>query len=292
VSTIYFGQPGALVELHHPRGGVSTTRVRPYGQFRAGDGGFASERRINGARRYMLGYESLSREDFHVLLGYDQGHNGVGPWAFIDPAQINMLLVNQSSATSLVNDTDNFTVAGSGWAITSSNTLFRRGPRSLRMDATYADQTGTLSLDSPYAGWPGIPVADREHVFSVYARSAVDSAISVAARMIYLDTTGAVGSTTTGTTETVGTGAWTRLSVTADADGDAYCNLSVVASGASAGALLYLDQFQFEAGTAATDWTPGTGVLPMVIEQLDERWAWQWPEYRERPAFVLSEDTS
>jgi hypothetical protein len=30
----------------------------------------------------------------------------------------------------------------------------------------------------------------------------------------------------------------------------------------------------------------------VVIEQLDENWQWQWPEYRERPAFVLAEDTS
>jgi hypothetical protein len=293
MSTIYFGKPGALITLHQPRGGVRATRQRPTGQFRPGDGGYASERRLHGARKYALSYDSLSREDFHDMLAYDQGHNGVGPWVLLDPGQINMLTVNQSSATSLLNDTDNFTVAGSGWAITSDATLTRRGPRSLRMAATYANQTGTLTLDSPYAGWAGIPVADRDHAFSFYARTAVDSAISVAARMAYLDVNGATVSTTTGTVVVAGTGAWSQVLVAANADATAaYCNLTVVASGASAGALLYLDEFQFEAASTPTTWTPGTGVLPVVIEQLDENWQWQWPEYRERPAFVLAEDTS
>jgi hypothetical protein len=292
-TTIYFGRPGGLITLHHPRGGVRATRERPIGQFRPGDGGYASERRLHGARKYVLGYESLSREDFHTILAYDQGHMGVGPWALLDPGQVNMLTVNQSSATSHLNETDNFSVAGSGWAITSSAVLVRRGTRSLRMAATYADQTGTLSLTSPYAGWHGIPVADLDHTFSFYARTAVDSAISVAARIVYLDVNGATLSTTTGSTVVAGTGAWSQVSATANADSTAaYCNLSVIASGASAGALLYLDEFQFEAAAAATDWTPGTGVLPVVIEALDENWRWQWPDYRERPAFVLSEDTS
>lgn len=292
-SGIWFGAPGALVNVHDPRGGLRTTRQRPTGRFRPGDGGAATERRLRGARQYTLGYESLSRADFHTLLQYDQGHMGIGPWALIDPGQINMLTVNQSSATSLTNDADNFTVAGSGWAITSSTVLFRRGPRALRMDATYADQTGTLTLDSPYVGWPGIPVADRDHVFSFYARTAVDSAVSVAARMAYLDEDGVTLSTTTGSVVVAGTGAWSQVLVAANADtGSAYCNLTVVASGASAGALLYLDEFQFEAASTPTSWTPGTGVLPVVIEQLDEGWAWLWPEYRNRPAFVLTEDTS
>lgn len=293
MSTIYFGQPGSLITLHHARGGHDTTRQRPIGQFRPGDGGYATERRVHGGRKYTLAYESLSREDFHTMLAYDQGHNGVGPWALLDPAQVNMLTVNQSSATSLLNETDNFSVAGSGWAITSSSALFRRGPRSLRMAATYANQTGTVSLDSPYRGWHGIPVADRDHTFGLYARTAVDSAVSVAARIVCLDVNGATLSTTTGSVVTAGTGAWSQVFVTANADATAaYCNLSVIASGASAGALVYLDELQFEAASAPTDWTPGTGVLPVVIEQLDEAWRWQWPDYRERPVFVLAEDTS
>ncbi len=292
-TTIYFGRPGSLVTLHHPRGGLRTTRERPVGQFRPGDGGYASERRLHGARKYMLGYESLSREDFHVLLAYDQGHYGVGPWVLLDPGQVNMLTVNQSGATSHLNETENFSVAGSGWAIASSASLVRRGTRSLVMAATYADQTGTLSLDSPYRGWHGIPVADRDHVFGFYARTAVDSAISVAARIVYLDVNGATLSTTTGSTVVAGTGAWSQVYVAANADATAaYCNLSVIASGASAGALLYLDEFQFEAASTPTSWTPGTGVLPVVIESLDESWSFLWPDYRDRPAFILSEDTS
>jgi hypothetical protein len=293
MSTIYFGKPGSLITLHHARGGHDTTRDRPLGQFRTGDGGYASERRLHGARKYVLGYESLSRDDFHAILAYDQGHNGVGPWALLDPGQINMLTVNQSSATSHLNDTDNFTVAGSGWGLSSSPALFRRGPRSLRLLATYANQTASLTLNPPYAGWYGIPVADRDHTFGLYARTAVDSAISVAARIAYLDSAGATLSTTTGSVVTAGTGAWSQVYVTANADASAaYCNLTVIASGASAGALLYLDEFQLEAASAPTEWTPGTGVLPVVIEQLDETWRWQWPEYRERPVFVLAEDTS
>jgi hypothetical protein len=294
-SGIYFGKPGSLVALYDPRGGVKAPRVRPTGRFQPGDGGAATERRLHGARHYTLAYEALTRDDFHTLLKYDQGHMGAGPWAFIDPAQRNMLTVNQSSTTSLTNDGLNFSLAGSGWSMDSEATTVRRGPRSLRLDSVYSGQNATLTLDAPYAGWHGIPIVDRAHVFSMYIRSALDNAVTVTAAVTWLDVNGADLGGAASNAGVAASGAWTALSATADPpSGVAYARLTVAITGSTmnAGASVYLDEMQFEEGSTAGTWSPGTGVLPVVIEALDDNWPWLWEEYRTRPAFVLTEDTS
>jgi hypothetical protein len=294
-SGIYFGKPGSLVALYDPRGGIRGTRARPTGRFQPGDGGASSERRLNGARQYTLGYESLSRADFHTLLQYDQGHMGTGPWVLIDPGQRNMLMVNQSSTTSLANEALNFSIAGSGWSLASEATTVRRGPRSLRMLSTYAGVNGTVTLDSPYRGWPGIPVVDRAHVFSMYIRSALDNAVTVTATVTWLDANGADLGGAASNAGVAASGAWTALSATADPPATvAFARLSVTVTGSTmnAGASVYLDEMQFEEGSTAGAWSPGTGVFPVVIQELDDNWPWLWPDYRGRPAFVLTEDTS
>jgi hypothetical protein len=67
--------------------------------------------------------------------------------------------------------------------------------------------------------------------------------------------------------------AWTKLIATAVAPPtSAYALCRLVCTGATitVGGSLYVDELQFEQGTAATDWVPGTGVYPVETLALSE----------------------
>lgn len=291
--TIYFGQPGSLVELPHPRGGVQATRDRPTAVFRTGGGGTRVGRIAGGKRRFVLDWETLPVDTFSTLLAYDQGHNGPGPFALLDPGQRNQLTVNQSAATSDTNDTDNFTVSGSGYSLASEATTYRRGPRSLRIAVAFASQSGTLTLDPPADDWYGVPVGDRAMVFSFYARGGgSDPIVTLTPQMVWYSAAGAVLSTTSGSATPTASASWTQMYVTASPPaGAAYVRPGVATSGAtiSASANLYLDELQLEEGTTPGTWRPGTGVPPVQVLSLVEAWPFYQPGYRSGPTMVLQE---
>lgn len=290
--TIWFGRPGHLVPLHQPRGGVRAGRARPVAEFELGSGGRRVGTLVGGKRRYSLNWQSLSYEDFAALEAFTQGHEGPGPFALLDPGRRNLLTVNQSSATSETNATDNFTPAGSGVTLTSTTTVVRRGPRALAMNFAVAG-SGMLLCDSPSDEWPGIPVVNRPLVFAVQARGGgTDPVVTLTPQLRWYDTAGALLSTSSGTPAATSSGAWTQLQVTASPPADAaYVNAAVSASGASvsAGSVVYLDELQLEEGTTASEWRPGTGVLPVSVLSLAESWPWGWPDYRDGPTLVLQE---
>lgn len=110
-TNVYFGTPGAMLTIPQPRGGVGGSRLRLAAPFQLGSGGQQYWRTLSGKRTYQLGYESLDYGTYAQLLAFDQGHNGPGPFALLDPGQRNLLTPNQSSATSVTNDTADFTIS-------------------------------------------------------------------------------------------------------------------------------------------------------------------------------------
>lgn len=292
-SVIYFGRPGSLIQLKQPRGGVDSTRARPTATFTTGTGGARVGKVTGGSRRYTLSWTSLDYETYATLLGYDQGHEGPGPFALLDPGQRNQLTVNQSSATSHLCDTDNFTVSGSGYTISSDATVYRRGPRSLKVTVAYASQAGTLSLDPPSSNWYGVPVASRPMVFSYYAKGAgSDPAVILTPKLTWYDTSGATVSTTSGNATATTSAAWTQMYVTATTPATAaYVGCSVATSAGSIGAasVLYFDQLQLEEGSTPSDWRPGTGVMPVKVVSVSERWGFYNHAYRQAPVMVVQE---
>jgi len=111
-TNVYFGAPGSLLTLPWPRGGIGGTRGRNVSQFLLGSGGQQVWKTLSGKRTYQLGYQSLDYATFAQLEAFDQGHNGPGPFAILDPGRRNLLTANQSAATSLTNDTTGFTIGG------------------------------------------------------------------------------------------------------------------------------------------------------------------------------------
>jgi hypothetical protein len=288
---MYFGRPGALFEIPHPRGGVRGTRTRATSTFQTASGGARVGKSAGGARQYTLAWESLWYETFAALESFDQGHEGLGPFALIDPGRINMLTVNQSSATSALNSTDNFTVAGSGSSLTSVSDQFDRGPRSLAWNFAFAS-SGELTLDAPAIDWPGIPVVeDVELTFSFYYKGAgADAVMSVVPKLSWLDVDGEALSTTSGSTGTSNSSAFQTASVSGTPPANcAYVSCEVDVTGQSDGSILYLDRFQLEAASAVSTWRPGTGVLPVTVISLVEEWPWEASTYREAPTMILQE---
>lgn len=291
-TAIYFGRPGSLITIQHPRGGFKAPRPRPRTPFTTVGGGVRVGQLAGGKRTYTLSYGSLQYTDFADLFAYDQGHNGTGPFVLLDPGQRNQLTVNQSSATSETNSSDNFTVAGSGVTLTSSSTTYRRGPRAAALNFTYA-ASGSLTLDTPAPDWYGIPVASRPYVFSFYALGGgTDAIVTLTPTLRWYSTAGAVLSTSTGTPTATNGSTWTQMYVNATTPASgAYALCSVTASAAtvSAGSIVYFDQFQFEEGSSPTTWRPGTGVMPVVPWSIEDQWIWTATDYRLSPVLILQE---
>lgn len=290
--TVYFGRPGAQISIPDPRGGVQSTRGRPTSKFETGNGGMRASRLLDGRRQYTLNWQQLWYETYAQIEGFYHGHEGPGPFALHDPGRINLLTVNQSSATSHRNDTNGFTVAGSGCNISSSATGYHRGPRALQWNFTFA-VSGSVTLDTPTAVWPGIPcISGQALCFSAYGIGwgSTDPTVTAAARLTWYNSAGTVLSTSTGSTISTTAGAWQQFYVTASPPaGAVYVRCSVAVTGTLAGAALHLDEFQLEVGSLPTAWRPGTGVFPVSVMSLTEQWPWAASDYRQNPILVLQE---
>jgi hypothetical protein len=288
---MYFGRPGFLFEIQHPRGDATMTRLRGISAFPTAAGGVRTGRLLDGKRTMELRYEQLFYDTFYLIEAIDQGHEGPGPFALIDPARTNYLTVNQSAATSQTNATDNFTIAGSGCTIESNDTVFDRGPRALQWNFTFA-ASGDLTLDSPTSDWPGIPVMSGVAItFSAYAKGGgTDAIMSITACLEWLDVNGTTLSTTTGSTLVTST-SYTVFSVSGTPPASAayvICHVKTN-TGMSAGSILYLDRFQLQRGSTVTSWRPGTGVFPVEVVSFVEVWPWQATDYRKGAVLTLQE---
>jgi hypothetical protein len=293
--TMYLGLPGRLEQIELPRGNVEGTRVRQVDTYQLGNGGVRVGKLLGGSRRYTIAYRGLTYDTFKVLEAYDQGHRGAGPFVFLDPGRRNILTVNQSSTTSERNDTDNFTLAGTGAALTSESTLYRRGPRTLKWTFSAAAATATaITLDTPAPEWHGFPVqVGRDMCLSAYLRGGgTDGAVGVALALRWLTEAGATISTSTGSTVTTNSSTWQQASASGEPPATAaYVQPRISAvSGIATDDIVYLDELMLHEGTTPdATWSPGTGILPVVPITLSEAWSFQAPEYRTASGLVLQE---
>lgn len=219
---IFFGRLGRLAAIRSPRGSVSANRQRRISTFELGAGGTAVDQMVGGARTFQIQYEQLTREDWATLEAFAQGLEGPGPFAILDPGQRNRLPANMSGATSVTNDTDNFSVAGTGSSIASSSTYQDAGPRSLAWTmvnaSAAASGTDALTPDWPSTSFPyGVPAVVGQSVcFSCWVRGGgADPTVSLTPQLIYRSITGAILSTTSGTPVVTSSSAFAQMFVTA-----------------------------------------------------------------------------
>lgn len=294
-SAIYFGRPGFLNRLWDPTGGMLATRDRDAEVFGNKNGGTRTIRALNGARAYSLNYGVLSRASFETMNAFAQGHMGPGPFVLLDPGRRNLFTVNQSSCTSQTNDTRDFTVAGPGGTIASdsSGVMPSALPRTLKwLFASSAPASGTLKLNAPSAVWPGIPTVPRPYTFWCTALAS-GGAIDVSLRIDWLNGAGAsIGSSTTSNV-TVGTSVPVRLSVTGTPTvGSTFMSCTVTPSLATiaAGEALYFSGFMLNEGLAADPrWLGGTGIYPVSVMGLPEKYGFAEPGMLVSPTLLLQE---
>ncbi len=266
---MYLGRPGQLAAIGSPRGSVSANRERRVGTFQLGVGGTAIDQMVGGARTYVIDYEMLTRASWAVLQAYAEGHEGPGPFAFLDPGQRNMLPANMSAATSVTNGTDNFSVAGSGVSIASSDAYTDAGPRVLAWSLTNASPavsaTAALTPDWPSSVFRyGVPVVvGRSLCFSCWVRGGgADPTVTFTPQLIYRNALGVAVQTTSGTPVAATSSAWAQMSAAATAPaGAVYADWAVTAP---TGQAIISDNF--ESGSVA-DWSGGSATFVSSMAQ-------------------------
>jgi len=292
---MYLGAPGRLEQIVVPRGGMDRTRVRQVDVYALGNGGVRVGKLLGGARRYTISFERLTYDTFKVLEAYEQGHRGPGPFVLLDPSARNILTVNQSATTSERNNTNNFTLSGSGGALASNSTIYRRGPRTLSYTASNTNPSASaIFLDAPCSEWSGFPVqVGRAMVLSAYIKGGgTNPSITLSASMRWLSETGSTLSTNTGSTLLATSGSWQQITTIATPPASAAFVVPIytIASGATANSIVYFDEMMLHEGTTVdSTWSPGGGILPVVPLSLAESWPFQAGGYRDRPTFILQE---
>lgn len=290
-SIIYFGRPGQLRKLYDPTGGMLATREIASTVFQTGSGGARVQRALNGTRQYSLNYGALGRANFDWLNNFQQGHMGPGPFILLDPGRRNLLTVNQSSATSAIGGTNDFTVAGAGGSIASDTTQATLFPNTLKWSfGTTTPATALLSLNKPSTVWPGIPViAPRAYTFWF---SCLGGPIDTIAQIVWYNITGGVVGTVSGTTVTSSTTVWKTISVTAIPPATAiWATVQVAPTAATiaSGESLYFSNFMFQEGSQPEAWAGGTGVYPVQLISMPEKYGFAEPGMLVSPTLILQE---
>ena len=282
VPSVYFGRPGSLVTLPWPRGEIDRTYERPTSDFITGSGQHQVSSLPVGSRLHVLSWNVLHADTYGLLEQYHLGQMGYGPWAFGDPALTNMLLPNQSGATSAFNDARQWKTDGIAYGTPLSNSdseyIHRTGaPRSLRWSFTTAVGTDPKVFPTaPYRSWAGFPVVPGlSYTWSFWVRTAGFGAadLQAFARMDWNTALGGGVGAATGISTTFGF--WTKLSVTGTApNGAAFVQPSIEAVETAplvSGVSIYVDEPLLEQDSVANTWAGGGGARPVEILSLTER---------------------
>lgn len=257
---IYFGNPGQLVKLPWPKGGLDAPVDVQTFDFVSGTGTHRISRLVGTSRAYSLAWNALHQSTFDKVNQYYIGINGRGPFAIVDPSRPNMLTPNQASATGFWNDGTDFTPASNS-GVVSSNTdpnFVLRGGSSRSLFWSFAGLNSIaspcmLTLNSPLPGrWLGYPVVPSRNYAFAFSAYYTSGSISVAIRLMWIDINGVTISESI-TNQNVSAG-WTSFNKVAMAPP----NAAYVAVRVSANAILNANPF-FEAN--ATNWTTTSGTI-------------------------------
>lgn len=298
---IYFGYPGAYVTLPWPKGGLGAPVDRTVFDFTNGVGGHQVSTLVGTSRSYALSWTALHQSTFDLVSMYAYGHQGVGPFAIIDPSRPNLLTPNQSSATSVWHDTTDLLLGSTHQGVISSNTnptWYHRplGRRSIKWTGFIGtlDATAIITPTLPYFAWFGTPVvAGLPYVFYYWATPdpATDVSVTMDCQIVWKNSAGGVISTTSlGATAVT---AWHQMIASGIAPaGAAFAVPQVVltTSSCTTATVIYVDEMNFEQTDTVHDWAPGTGCAAVGITGWTENVPFD-AEFRLGPVLNLRELT-
>jgi hypothetical protein len=266
----YLGRPGALQKLPPPLPGFEVTDLLRGGLHELAAGGNVRDR-TQARRRWVLGWKALTDDEWSGLRTL---YRLPGPYRLLDPRDRNRLTVNQSTGTEELRDTTGHRPVTQG--VLASDTAFAHsGTRSLKWDSEtalavssgrgVAYATSGTSID---ASWAAVRPSVA-HTFSVWAHASI--AVSMAARIDWYSTAGALLSSSVGSGTSVSTSAWTQLTVAnASSPATAAYGIGGVQNTTTTGAAVqvWLDDPQLEEGAVASTWLLGGGSPLVVVDTL------------------------
>lgn len=268
----YLGKAGSMIQLPAPSRGSQTPYSLQGGTHNLLSGGRVRDN-FGVKRSWQFSWQALTHAQVGILDAFVYGATGAGPWLLYDPEQRNLLSLNVSTATDTTLDTTGFT----GFLSISSSTganfdwNFLGGPFPALSTRTLAtaipNGTGAnsdlfvTSVLTPVS--PGLPFTA-----SMYLDTTAASSVTVCTAFAWRDASGTYISTVYG--NTISGGSAGRSVATGTAPSNAvYVGVGAqTVSGNSSGSTrsVYADGLQFEQGSAATAWMPGTGVPSVAID--------------------------
>lgn len=290
--TFWLGKPGSLTALPSPGKGIQPTLLRPAKTTTTLGGGQIVQRASSGRRSWTLTWRRLSHDVYSVLEEFYTDARGAGPFVFLDPGRLNLLTLAQSSATSQTSDTTGFSAVGTGETLSSVTTPVARGPRALAWGLPASVTTGIIVVASPSTALTQYPVVvGQAYTAQAQVRGGgTDAIVDTTLALVWLDSTGATLSTTTGSVTTTSSGAFAGVTVSGTAPTNAvYVRLEVhvAAASVSATSIVYVDKPILAMAASLSIWALGTGVPLVSIAALTD--AYQTLPYHSPVTMTLVE---
>lgn len=281
--TIWLGPPGFLQALPSVGRGIGRQVALPGESHARFDGSLVRDRvGTRTPQSYTMSRSRMTADEWGVVEGLALGAYGQGPFVLLDPWRRNLLTANQSTGSEVLADTTGFWTNGVGTivsnAVAAGVTSFQ-GFRRVRW--TVPNGTGASSaifrtLDTSSTAAivaTGIPVLP----LTAYAFQATVSGggagpwLSLRADLLFYDATGALLSTTGGSTVAINASWQTVSSVATSPATAAYVGCRLVnLTVPTADVDLYVDALQLEIGSSGSAWVPGTGVPRVAFDSFSE----------------------
>lgn len=267
---MWFGRPGALVELPDPEGidgevNIEFTSTRESSRHTSAAGGATVQHSyIQPLRSWTLPFPLHNEYDLGLLRAYHTGHNGIGPWAMLLEIETNQLSANQSSGTDQFADTTGFSATEG--TLSSTGLYSIQGSRSLLWEtpaSPVADSYISLSWHGSTYGYPCVP--GKELTFSLQTSGSTASQV-IRPALAFFDSEGASVSTTLGplsnTSASLAVYKPTFTTAVVPPTG-VYVQPRLIVTSPIASASITLDELQLQEGQDNTEWVPGS-TTPLV----------------------------
>lgn len=222
LKTYYLGTPGAMQTMRTPDAAYTDPLSRREVTHDLLNGGTAVTRRATGRRSWAFGFAGCTPDTADLLVAFYTGVFGDGPFCLVDPSWRNALHVHASTFGAPLQAISAWSASVSAQPLTYDPTVTAPITTSGVMRWTGATNgaqaglgtwTGSVFTPDTAKAPPYLPQVVTS--ISVYAR-AVSGTPSVSLRGLAVTTAGTVVNTQTATA-TVGSAAWTLLTVTVPA---------------------------------------------------------------------------
>jgi hypothetical protein len=270
---VYLGPPGRMLTLPGALLGADASLVRAGSPRQLLGGGQAVDTVGTAKRRYSLQWRHLTDAVFAQVEALVAGVYGPGPYLLLDPSRTNLLPANVASPTSVRGDTYPWgTSTGALASVSTPTPLAGRRIISWTPGTAIAGNATVYGYAFGLAQVFAVPVVTGlTYSFAASLRTTTGTA-TMAARIDSYSASGVLLSNTSGSTASIGTGAWTTLSVTGVTPNAAavYVGPSVEVPAGTTTQVIVSDQWLMVLGSTLPSWTRGTGTPRVMVDQLGD----------------------